>query len=540
MPSLGQDNIKIFNSIVVPENPNGSTTGGLFLSPEDGAPDVTGQILVAANSYGKLEWSSIDVAISLGDLSDVTLTNPVANQVLTYNGTIWVNSFAGVPDSLENLVDVDVTPPQDGFSLTFNGGTMLWEQVLKEDYLGLPAVNGQFLSSTVAGVRSWTNAPTGAVLSVNGKTGVVVLNKADIGLGQVDNTSDLDKPISNATQAALDLKEDYLGLPASNGDVLTSTTGGVRSWTTITTSTPGGADTTVQYNDSGTFGGISLWTTNGTDTFSGGDTAQLTLGNSGEFSMTHDGSDTYLTNTIGDLFIGNDFATGDIVFILGDTAGATNFLVQNSSNATGFQMDSFGICYLGTSTLSAGPNTDGSVMQSRGQLFTDDTTAGSGTAPAHVFSGFLRPTLSATNASVTTTNAATVYIEDSPTPGVNQTLTNSWALWVETGDILCGGDVYADSFNASSDIRLKRDIRPLLGSLDILKHINGYSYNFKDYEDDSPKGKRDWGLIAQELDNVPALKHLVNQKGEFMSINYLGLIPLIIESIKELSNKLTN
>lgn len=43
-----------------------------------------------------------------------------------------------------------------------------------------------------------------SVTSVNGKTNSVVLDKSDIGLGNVDNTSDADKPISDATQAALD------------------------------------------------------------------------------------------------------------------------------------------------------------------------------------------------------------------------------------------------------------------------------------------------------------------------------------------------
>lgn len=46
------------------------------------------------------------------------------------------------------------------------------------------------------------------VNSVNGHTGIVVLTKSDIGLDQVDNTSDLDKPISTATQSALDNKLD--------------------------------------------------------------------------------------------------------------------------------------------------------------------------------------------------------------------------------------------------------------------------------------------------------------------------------------------
>lgn len=50
--------------------------------------------------------------------------------------------------------------------------------------------------------------PTDAVTSVNGKTGAVTLSKGDVGLGNVDNTSDANKPISNATQAALNNKVD--------------------------------------------------------------------------------------------------------------------------------------------------------------------------------------------------------------------------------------------------------------------------------------------------------------------------------------------
>lgn len=50
----------------------------------------------------------------------------------------------------------------------------------------------------------------GNVDSVNGQTGVVVLDKTDIGLGNVDNTSDANKPISSATQTALNGKQDTL------------------------------------------------------------------------------------------------------------------------------------------------------------------------------------------------------------------------------------------------------------------------------------------------------------------------------------------
>lgn len=48
------------------------------------------------------------------------------------------------------------------------------------------------------------------VQSVNGKVGAVVINKSDIGLGNTDNTSDADKPVSTAQQQALNQKQDTL------------------------------------------------------------------------------------------------------------------------------------------------------------------------------------------------------------------------------------------------------------------------------------------------------------------------------------------
>lgn len=56
------------------------------------------------------------------------------------------------------------------------------------------------------------------VQSVNGETGAVIIDKTDVGLGNVDNTSDLNKPISTATQAALNGKADTLHTHAI-GDV---------------------------------------------------------------------------------------------------------------------------------------------------------------------------------------------------------------------------------------------------------------------------------------------------------------------------------
>ncbi len=48
---------------------------------------------------------------------------------------------------------------------------------------------------------------TDAVTSVAGRVGAVVLTKGDVGLSNVDNTSDANKPVSTATQTALNGKE---------------------------------------------------------------------------------------------------------------------------------------------------------------------------------------------------------------------------------------------------------------------------------------------------------------------------------------------
>lgn len=66
------------------------------------------------------------------------------------------------------------------------------------------ALNAKYDASNPAGYVNAAQASAAApVQSVNTKTGAVVLNKSDVGLGNVDNTSDLNKPISTATQNAL-------------------------------------------------------------------------------------------------------------------------------------------------------------------------------------------------------------------------------------------------------------------------------------------------------------------------------------------------
>jgi predicted 3-demethylubiquinone-9 3-methyltransferase (glyoxalase superfamily) len=70
-----------------------------------------------------------------------------------------------------------------------------------------------------------------AITSVNGYIGDITLSKSDIGLDQVDNTSDANKPLSDATTQALSLKADqtefdniysYVNSTSSNFSTITN------------------------------------------------------------------------------------------------------------------------------------------------------------------------------------------------------------------------------------------------------------------------------------------------------------------------------
>ncbi|OJU87783.1 hypothetical protein BGO17_02245 [Candidatus Saccharibacteria bacterium 49-20] len=73
--------------------------------------------------------------------------------------------------------------------------------------------NGDFIAWNGSAL-TWTAQTSSPVQSVNGHTGAVVVTKGDVGLGNADNTSDASKPVSTATQTALDLKANTASLSA--------------------------------------------------------------------------------------------------------------------------------------------------------------------------------------------------------------------------------------------------------------------------------------------------------------------------------------
>ena len=89
---------------------------------------------------------------------------------------------------------------------------------------------------------------------------------------------------------------------------------------------------------------------------------------------------------------------------------------------------------------------------------------------------------------------------------------------------------YAPAFSATSDLRLKENIKPLDKSLDKICLLQGVEFNFK-----SNKNKKMIGLIAQDVEKViPEVVNTDDSEDNYKSINYCNITAVLIESIKEL------
>ena len=113
--------------------------------------------------------------------------------------------------------------------------------------------------------------------------------------------------------------------------------------------------------------------------------------------------------------------------------------------------------------------------------------------------------------------------------------------------VYCSGNgVYTGTWTQSSDIKLKKNIKSLSGALDKIKLLEPKEYEMRREEYPSmnlSEGKQ-FGLIAQDLEKVfPEMVHIIShpdnmEKGketmlEFKGIDYISLVPVLIQAIKE-------
>lgn len=310
-------------------------SAGLFFKDADGNIVKTGPAHVGTSAPNSNPAAGGSTGNSTGEL---WLDTTGGNYVLkVYDGTAWrddlVSLASGSNDGLLSSSD-----------FTKLSGIATGAEVNVDTNLSYTASTRVLASSTgtnatlpnvVAGGNSGlmtgadktkldgiaTGAEVNVVDSVAGKTGAVTLVKGDVGLGNVDNTSDANKPISSATQTALNGKAtsaqgalaDSALQPGDNISTLTNNAGYI-------TNADGGNAATLDGIDNSQFvrSDAADVKTSGDLTFN--DNVKVSLGTDNDFTLYYNGADAYMDMN----------------------AASDNIYIRNSSDATVFTFDSAG------------------------------------------------------------------------------------------------------------------------------------------------------------------------------------------------------
>jgi hypothetical protein len=136
---------------------------------------------------------------------------------------------------------------------------------------------------------------------------------------------------------------------------------------------------------------------------------------------------------------------------------------------------------------------DGSGLTGAGSTVADDTTTDATFYP--VFT-------QTTTGTITASNVSTTKLTFNPSTGT----------------------LNATNVNTTSDINLKKDISPVENALETVQKLEGVNFTWKDND------KQTIGVIAQQIEeHLPQLVDTAEHK----SVNYNGLIGVLIEAVKE-------
>ena len=121
------------------------------------------------------------------------------------------------------------------------------------------------------------------------------------------------------------------------------------------------------------------------------------------------------------------------------------------------------------------------------------------------------------------TSAGEVYIAGTTDQGAYNLQVNGTGVW--------GAGAYVNG----SDERIKDNIAPLTSGLDVVAKLNPVTYKYK--EDWSKDQSTQTGFIAQELltalEGKNYIDGVVQQGGEYMSVAYQNIIPILTKAIQE-------
>lgn len=292
------------------------------------------------------------------------------------------------------------------------------------------------------------------------------------------------------------------------------------------------------------------------------DNREVSFGSAGAFTLSTDGTDASIANTSGNVNISNSDATGLINVTLGDAAGATSFVIRDSADSALITTDSSGLVLhsagsydlvdsvplrvgTGNDFQIVHDGTDSSMTNSTGELNIVQSASGSDVSIEHT-SATAGDDMNFKVAGSTNGTSFNFIGDSQGTPATlvqivaaseNSTAFGTGTMRV-TGGISATQDMSANSFYSLSDATTKTHITPLADPLSKIRQIEAYNYEF--LPGYGKEGALNTGVLAQQLETVPGLEHCVKTDPStgYKSVNYTFLIPMLIESVKTLSDKL--
>lgn len=187
--------------------------GGISLStvapvtPASGSPTA----FVTLTAYEQLDQRVAVLEQAGGGTAGVSSVNTRTGDVTLTKTDVGLSNVDNTSDAgkpVSTAQQTALNAKVDKSTVTAKGDLLAATAASAITRIGL-GTNGQVLvvdTTTSTGMKWASVVASNAVTSVAGRTGDVVLTKSDVGLANVDNTSDANKPVSTATQAAINAK----------------------------------------------------------------------------------------------------------------------------------------------------------------------------------------------------------------------------------------------------------------------------------------------------------------------------------------------
>ena len=477
--------------------------------------NATNRWIFSANTIDASGAGSIDGDITAGADVDITAE---AN-----TNTLRVRSTSAMADRLTiSSGGASITGPLDTVNNANVGGNAAVVGVLS-------VTNTAALgNTTITGfVNATTSGQVGTTLTVGGNTSISG-NLAVTGLSTLTGNTTLSEDLSvagNTTLTEVTTMNANVSLGGATTDVI-SYTGRVN------TSLEPSANGKVLGHASRRWA-AALTTANTTGDITAGGDVDIT----GEVNAASG-------VIVGDLDVGDDITlanTSNIIF--SNTDVSTSQVEISSNNITVPYLQVQNQVTLPTDTIITAASLDAANGTITNNLTLTGATAGAANSVFKIGNGANTVSIEFANAEANghllakTTNTSDIgsaaksfrtgYFDTSVVVG--DTVANTTALLANF--VYAKEDLVA---NYSSDQQLKDNVLKIDTALDKVEALGGYSFTWNNNIEDHRAGTHDYGVIAQELEDV--LPHAVdiNSRG-YKTVNYNSLIPLLIEAVKELS-----